>query len=157
MATMYELQVRTEGQWIGVSGYPDVADASEAFAERGEMEPTREWRVIERRGRGETVLMVNIEDPTLVDGGAERALTDRKTLDPDEAMVTSSARHAALLNGKRTKVLELERQLRAAQLDFARRPDSGMAALCAALHTKLGEVYRDLAVQAAAGEEIPTW
>lgn len=158
MVTPYEVQMRMARGWTSAGTYADQSKAHAHFInavavaeDEGRIE---DWRLIERRGRGETVLAISTHEPEPSTVVRERALEDARRC-PDEARMRSHAR-SMVCGGPaiRTEVREAQRLYRVAELDFARKPDAIHAAIAAARATKLAELYGEMSARMLAGEQV---
>lgn len=158
MVTPYEVQTRTARGWMSAGTYADQTKAHTHFLQsvavsedEGRIE---DFRLIERRGRGETVLAISTHEPEPSTVVRERALEDARRC-PDEARMRSAARsmvcHSPAL---RTELREAERQYRVAELDFARKPDAIHAAIAAARAARLAELFGEMSARMMDGEQV---
>lgn len=158
MPTPYEVQVRTARGWTSCYTHCEQYKAHAEFLNlvaRSEDEGRIEdFRLIERRGRGETVLAISTHEPEPSTVVRERALEDARRC-PDEARMRSAARsmvcHSPAL---RTELREAERQYRVAELDFARKPDAIHAAIAAARAARLAELFGEMSARMMDGEQV---
>lgn len=156
--TPYEVQIKTANGWTSCGTYADQTKAHSHFisavATDEDEGRLNSYRLIERRGRGETTLAISTYEDEPATVVRERALEDARRC-PDEARMRSHAR-SMVCGGPaiRTEVREAQRLYRVAELDFARKPDAIHAAIAAARATKLAELYGEMSARMLAGEQV---
>lgn len=158
MPTPYEVQVRTARGWTSCFTHCEQYKAHAEFLSRvavaedeGRIE---DYRLIERRGRGETVLAISTHAPEPSTVVRERALEESRRC-PDEARMRSAARSMTCGSpAARTKLRETQRLYRMAELDFARKPDAIHASIAAAYATKLASLYGEMSARLMDGEQV---
>ena len=145
----YIIQVR-EGAHTPWRDFLRASDQAQAIADAKELaDNTRhtdpsEYRVIERRGKGHTELFVSVRVPACGNSEVERALRDRKTLDPDEAMASSSARSVCLSGDVRTRYAHAKRVLRDAELTWHRHPTKFNAQVVRLAHVMCADIMSEI-------------